>query len=242
MYNNKCADRVAPERMCSQHTSALTSIANTLARCNMFGYVYRTYHSATGYYYIGRHISDHFDPLYKGSGAALKRAWKIIHRSEWQVELLAIANTLDELNKLEKEYVSDLFKSDDYCLNRRPGGTNGDKHSITTIKHLKEAFERTRKTREFRFHNNFSDSGLQKLRDIHIGERNPMFGVTGSKHSCSVPVYCHELDRVFSGMAEANRLIGVPEQNISKVCKGLRKTAGGYHWSYADQIKSDKKN
>lgn len=31
---------------------------------------------------------------------------------------------------------------------------------------------------------------------------------------------------------EAERITGVTWQNISKVCRGLRKTAGGYKWEY----------
>lgn len=51
------------------------------------------------------------------------------------------------------------------------------------------------------------------------------------------PVYCAELNRVFKGGAsEAARELNIKSSStISAVCKGKRKTAGGYHWRYADE-------
>ena len=36
----------------------------------------------------------------------------------------------------------------------------------------------------------------------------------------------------YSSAAEARRETGVDESGIRKVCKGQRKTAGGYFWTY----------
>lgn len=50
-------------------------------------------------------------------------------------------------------------------------------------------------------------------------------------------VLMYEKDKItfikeFSSMHEAMRKTGIAYQNISKVCRGLRHTAGGYHWKY----------
>lgn len=45
-------------------------------------------------------------------------------------------------------------------------------------------------------------------------------------------VLCVELDIVFESVSEAERITGVHNPNIVKVCKGHRHTAGGYHWRY----------
>jgi hypothetical protein len=37
----------------------------------------------------------------------------------------------------------------------------------------------------------------------------------------------------FESLISAQKLTGVPYPNIIKVCKGLRKSAGGYYWEYA---------
>lgn len=38
--------------------------------------------------------------------------------------------------------------------------------------------------------------------------------------------------RTFSSLHEAERETGIAWQNISKVCRGLRKTAGGFQWAF----------
>lgn len=48
------------------------------------------------------------------------------------------------------------------------------------------------------------------------------------------PVLCVELDKVFKSMREASKSVGVPQSNISKVCRGQRKSAGGYTWKYIE--------
>lgn len=45
-------------------------------------------------------------------------------------------------------------------------------------------------------------------------------------------VRCIELDVVFDSITEAGEKMGINFHNISAVCKGKRKTCGGYHWEY----------
>lgn len=62
-----------------------------------------------------------------------------------------------------------------------------------------------------------------------------------AKISCSRKVCCIELNIIFNSLSEAESWSQTKEnpngkrcshQHISKVCKGQRKTAGGYHWKY----------
>ena len=49
--------------------------------------------------------------------------------------------------------------------------------------------------------------------------------------SIKKPVICVELNRIFSSLAEAGKFIGQKDgTNISKCCRDITKTAGGYHW------------
>lgn len=52
------------------------------------------------------------------------------------------------------------------------------------------------------------------------------------KHSRAKPVYCVELDKVFSCASEAGDTLHITKSNISRVCNGNGYTAGGYHWYY----------
>lgn len=44
------------------------------------------------------------------------------------------------------------------------------------------------------------------------------------------------LIEIFVSRAKASEKTGVAEADIWRVCKGIRKTAGGYVWRYADEI------
>ena len=48
----------------------------------------------------------------------------------------------------------------------------------------------------------------------------------------SKPVYCIELDTIFSSGKEASEKLNVCRSSISNACKGKRTKAGGYHWRY----------
>lgn len=59
----------------------------------------------------------------------------------------------------------------------------------------------------------------------------------GEKSIRSKQVLCIELNQIFGSLREVERQLNIPATNISKACRGIRKTAGGYHWEYCDQKK-----
>ena len=48
------------------------------------------------------------------------------------------------------------------------------------------------------------------------------------------PVFCEELNKTFDCAIRAEKELGVCGSSISNVCKGKRKTAGGFHWKFAN--------
>ena len=58
------------------------------------------------------------------------------------------------------------------------------------------------------------------------------FDVLGYKQSNCKKVLCVESNRVFDSLHDASRILGINFKNISAVCRGKRKTAGGYHWNF----------
>lgn len=48
----------------------------------------------------------------------------------------------------------------------------------------------------------------------------------------SKKVLCVETGKVFESIMEAQRQTGIDFRHISRVCRGKRKTSGGFHWSY----------
>ena len=48
----------------------------------------------------------------------------------------------------------------------------------------------------------------------------------------SKKVLCVEAGEIFESISDAERKTGISKGNISQVCRGKRKTAGGFHWRY----------
>ena len=55
-----------------------------------------------------------------------------------------------------------------------------------------------------------------------------------SEYSLSKKIYCVELDKMFDGITIASNELKISKGDICWACKGKRKTAGGYHWRYAE--------
>ena len=65
----------------------------------------------------------------------------------------------------------------------------------------------------------------------------PKCGIRKSAQSKAKPVIMcdlitHEEIRIFNSISEASRKLKINSSNITMVCKGLRKNAGGYSWKY----------
>lgn len=61
---------------------------------------------------------------------------------------------------------------------------------------------------------------------------------------CEVPVLQYSKDgsefiAEFKSLAEANRVTGVENMNISKVVRGIRPHAGGFHWKYKESAETN---
>lgn len=47
-------------------------------------------------------------------------------------------------------------------------------------------------------------------------------------------IFCVELNKSFASASDAAKELAVSRSGISKCCCGTQKTAGGYHWRFAD--------
>lgn len=68
-----------------------------------------------------------------------------------------------------------------------------------------------------------TEEAKEKNRQAHLGKNN-----VNSK-----AVICVETNELFWSLGEAGRAKKCNDTSICKVCKGIKKTCGGYHWRYA---------
>lgn len=76
-----------------------------------------------------------------------------------------------------------------------------------------------------------SEESNEKNRQAHLGANNKM----------SKPVVCEETQVIFDSQGEAGREMYCDSSTINKCCRGVKKSAGGYHWRYATQEEIDSK-
>lgn len=71
------------------------------------------------------------------------------------------------------------------------------------------------------------------------GEKNPMYGktrpdVAKRNRETGKSVMCVETGKVFDTLVVAGCSVGLTPYAIGNVCRGLNKTAGGFHWKYVE--------
>jgi group I intron endonuclease len=87
-----------------------------------------------------------------------------------------------------------------------------------------------------------------EIKEKIIGKNNGMYGrhhteeskKKMSEHSKGIrsfrrnttPVFCLELNKQFNDATEASKDLSLDSSGILKVCRGERKTCGGYHWKF----------
>lgn len=89
------------------------------------GYIYKTTNLINKRIYIGKKYKSEFDSTYYGSGTILQEAIKKYGKSNFSVELLQWAESDEEIDQLEKDYISE-FRLNFHLYNIAEGGTGGD--------------------------------------------------------------------------------------------------------------------
>lgn len=72
----------------------------------------------------------------------------------------------------------------------------------------------------------------QQNRDLILQQAKVLYRQKSTRAIKKVPVLCKETNTVFSSITGANRYCG---GNVGQCLRGVTKTAGGYHWAYAEE-------
>lgn len=94
----------------------------------------------------------------------------------------------------------------------------------------------------------------RKMSEAHKGANHPNYGKhlsaetrrkLSEAHKGNIPrnakaVICVETGIMYSSCTEAGKSVGVTHASVSSVARGITKTAGGYHWKYAEDMEETK--
>lgn len=81
-----------------------------------------------------------------------------------------------------------------------------------------------------------SEKTRQKISAAHKGRKQDKTAVKKRAKSCQKQVRCMETGTIFPSVKAASQFAGVPSPSVSACLKGKTRTAGGYHWEYAQTI------
>lgn len=141
------------------------------------------------------------------------------------------------LDDLEEKYIQ-MYKSNcaEYGYNKRSGGYSHWKMSEDEKRIISKRFSNANKGRKM------SEEFKRNLRALMSGPGNPLYGKHLSEETKkkisdkkSKPIICVETGIVYKNTYVASEETGVSRASIVSHIRGKSKSAGGYHWKYANQ-------
>lgn len=157
----------------------------------MYGFVYITTNLINGKQYIGQHKGDGNDD-YLGSGDRLIMAIKKYGKENFKREILEFADSLEDLNELERYYIAlaDAVNNNNYYNIAHGGhvnphyGTDNGMHRSNIPKEkrqeINEKLKKSRRNNEKLKEYHKSQEFKKKMSEVTKGKKNPM---TGKKHT-----------------------------------------------------------
>lgn len=196
----------------------------------MNGIIYKVTNKVNGKIYIGqtiRNISERMGEHIRHHDTYFDVAIDKYGIDSFDVSIIDFSSDTDELNKKERHWIA-FFNSlapNGYNLCEGGGVTNGFHHKEESKQKMSA-----------------SKNG------IYMGENNPFYGKHHSKEQTEKwsktrkysgtwtarKVICIETGEVFDCMQRAADKYNLKATHIGRVCRGVRKTTGGFHWKYAE--------
>ena len=181
--------------------------------------------------------------------------WKAIQKYGWdnfEHDILYTNLTKKEAEQKEVELIAHYNSNNvDFGYNMSIGGESGSKGYKYTDEQREymrsincginnpmygrhHTDETKQKERISHLRENLSEDTIYKMSVAKKGKKRDRQSVVKQIATISNKVICIETSVVYNGTKEAGRLNNIDPSCISKVCRGERKTAGGFHWCYGD--------
>lgn len=214
-----------------------------------YGYIYMTYDTVNGKWYIGKKEKPRFVPTYYGSGVVIHRIAKIRPKT-LIVKPIDWASSKEELNEKEKWWIAyfNAVESTGF-YNKLAGGdgySKGDTAGIKNFNYGKTGYMKGK---------HHTDNTKKLISDRMKGENNPRYGVkltetevqkirdTIPRHDGKYNPKCKQivqlsLDdsfiRVWDYLKQAHIELHISEECIRDTCKNKREHFAGYKWMYLE--------
>lgn len=181
--------------------------------------------------------------------------WRAIQKYGWdnfKHEILYSGLTKDEAEEKEIDLIS-YYKSNDsdYGYNMSIGGESGSKGYKYTEEQRMRMSENHKGEKNGMYGKHHSEESIEKGRIKHLrenlspdtihkmsvakkGKKRSNESIVKQIETISNKVICLETSIAYNGTKEAGKANNIDPSCISKVCRGERKTAGGFHWCYGD--------
>jgi group I intron endonuclease len=202
--------------------------------------IYKATNLINGKVYIGqtvRSLDERMREHLRHSKTAFDKALKKYGISNFRIETIDCATSIDELNAKEKYWIDiyNAFGKSGYNMCEGGGNTIGYHHTEEAKRKMSVAKKQMYKGNENPFfgkkHTPKSKAKMSQTRTGRI--ITPEWKEHISQGSQSKrKVHNIETDEIFNSIREAADKYGVPPTHITRVCKGKRKRTGGYHWEY----------
>jgi group I intron endonuclease len=88
--------------------------------------------------------------------------------------------------------------------------------------------------------NTLTQNAIKKLSERMSGDKNPWYNKPKHQNNLNATrkaVLCVETGIVYESISQASRMTQINLGHIASTCKGIRKSAGGFHWKYVTVLK-----
>lgn len=205
--------------------------------------IYKATNKANGKVYIGqtvRTLSERMTEHQRHHATAFDKALQKYGADGFVVEQIDTAETMEELNQKEEFWIQHYgcIVPDGYNMCNGGGNTKGFHHSEESRRKMGEAkadvfvgdgnpfFGKTH-TEESKRKMSSARKGMAHLTDEQVAK------IRASHHKTKVRNV--ETDEVFLSVKAAAEHYGLKDTHITRVCKGHRKTTGGFQWEYVNE-------
>lgn len=203
--------------------------------------IYKVTNLINGKLYIGqtvRTLDERKEEHFRKRKSILSQAIRKYGKENFVFEVIDTAETVEGLNEKEIQWITFYNCLTPYGYNQCEGGgnTKGYHHS-----EVSKMVMRDRKQNYTGGNNPFyGKHHTSTQRERWSGMRKGLMHLTAEQVQAlrashfTQRVLCVETGEVFDSIKEAAEKYSIKPTHITRVCKGLRKRTGGYHWKYVN--------